>query len=95
MPSRSGQRLARCPVQQQGWPRPRPHKLAKGGKKESGSKFGAEGTCLPGGDGRWIPTILLFYPYGYKFEFFSPNAKYLKPLETNDLTINDCAILSI
>lgn len=30
--SRSGQHLARCPVQQQGWPRPRPHELAKGAR---------------------------------------------------------------
>lgn len=40
-------------------------------------------------------TELMFYTFGYRFEFFPPHAKYLKPLETHDLTINDCAILSI
>lgn len=47
--------------------------------------------------GPWIRryTELMFYTFGYRFEFFPPHAKYLKPLETHDLTINDCAILSI
>lgn len=40
-------------------------------------------------------TELMFYTFGYRFEFFPPHAKYLKPLETHDLTINDCAVLSI
>ncbi|XP_007494918.1 uncharacterized protein LOC103094721 [Monodelphis domestica] len=43
----------------------------------------------------WRQTELMFYTFGYRFEFSPPHAKYLKPLETHDLTINDCAILSI
>lgn len=40
-------------------------------------------------------TELMFYTFGYRFEFFPLHANYLKPLETHDLTINDCAVLSI
>lgn len=65
-------------------------------RRETGNIFKVSpSTQLHPGSWSRRQTEFMFYTFGYRFEFFPPHAKYLKPLETHDLTINDCAILSI